>query len=133
MTRTQLADFYQGYIDCLNRQDWEHLGHFVHPQVTYNATAVGLAGYRAMLERDFREIPDLVFRIQLLVADPPTVASRLNFTVSPRGEFFGLPINGRTVTFDEDVFYECRDGKIAQVWSVIDKAAIAQQLTPDKP
>lgn len=133
MTRTELADFYQGYIDCLNRQDWEHLGDFVHPQVTYNTTFVGLAGYRAMLERDFREIPDLVFHIQLLVADPPTVASRLNFTVSPSGEFFGLPINGRTVTFDENVFYECRDGKIAQVWSVIDKAAIAQQLTPDKP
>ncbi len=133
MTRTELADFYQGYIDCLNRQDWEHLGHFVHAQVTYNASPIGLAGYRAMLERDFREIPDLVFRIQLLVADPPTVASRLNFTVSPRGEFFGLPINGRTVTFDENVFYECRDGKIAQVWSVIDKAAIAQQLIPDKP
>lgn len=133
MTRTELADFYQGYIDCLNRQDWEHLGDFVHPDVTYNATTVGLAGYRAMLERDFREIPDLVFRIQLLVADPPTVASRLNFTVSPSGEFFGLPINGRTVSFDENVFYECRDGKIAQVWSVIDKAAIAQQLTPDKP
>lgn len=133
MTRTELADFYQGYIDCLNRQDWEHLGDFVHSDVTYNATTIGLAGYRAMLERDFREIPDLVFRIQLLVADPPTVASRLNFTVSPSGEFFGLPINGRTVTFDENVFYECRDGKIAQVWSVIDKAAIAQQLTPDKP
>lgn len=133
MTRTELADFYLGYIDCLNRQDWERLGHFVHSQVTYNATTVGLAGYRAMLERDFREIPDLVFRIQLLVADPPTVASRLNFTVSPRGEFLGLPINGRTVSFDENVFYECRDGKIAQVWSVIDKAAIAQQLTPDKP
>ncbi|WP_395599764.1 ester cyclase [Pseudomonas sp. B19125] len=133
MTRIELADFYQGYIDCLNRQDWEHLGHFVHPQVTYNATTVGLAGYRAMLERDFREIPDLVFRIQLLVADPPTIASRLNFNVSPKGEFFELPINGRTVSFDENVFYECRDGKIAQVWSVIDKAAIAQQLTPDKP
>lgn len=131
MTRTELADFYQGYIGCLNRQDWEHLGDFVHPDVTYNASPIGLAGYRAMLERDFREIPDLVFRIQLLVADPPTVASRLNFTVSPRGEFFGLPINGTTVTFDENVFYECRDGKIAQVWSVIDKAAIAQQLIHD--
>jgi len=89
---------------------------------------VGLAGYRAMLERDFREIPDLVFRIQLLVADPPTVASRLNFKVTPRGEFFGLPINGRPVTFDEHVFYEVADGKFAHVWSVIDKAAIAQQL-----
>ncbi|MGY4638288.1 ester cyclase [Pseudomonas sp. TE24901] len=128
MTRDQLAALYQGYIDCLNRQDWAHLGDFVHPQVTYNGITVGLDGYRAMLERDFREIPDLEFRIQLLVADPPTVASRLNFKVSPRGEFFDLPINGKTVTFDENVFYEVIDGKFAHVWSVIDKAAIAQQL-----
>ncbi|TFY85469.1 ester cyclase [Pseudomonas nabeulensis] len=128
MTRNELADFYHGYIACLNRQDWDSLGHFVHPDVTYNGTHVGLAGYRAMLERDFREIPDLVFRVQLLVADPPTVASRLNFKVSPRGEFFGLPINGRTVTFDENVFYACIDGKFAHVWSVIDKAAVAAQL-----
>ncbi|BDB19607.1 ester cyclase [Pseudomonas sp. CYM-20-01] len=128
MTRDELATFYQGYIDCLNRQDWDHLGHFVHPNVTYNGEVVGLTGYRAMLERDFREIPDLVFRIQLLVADPPTVASRLNFKVTPRGEFFGLPINGRQVRFDENVIYELVDGTFAHVWSVIDKAAIAQQL-----
>ncbi|MGG5240575.1 ester cyclase [Pseudomonas lurida] len=128
MTRDELATFYHAYIDCLNRQDWDHLGQFVHADVTYNGEVVGLAGYRAMLERDVREIPDLVFRIQLLVADPPTVASRLNFKVTPRGEFFGLPINGRPVTFDEHVFYEVADGKFAHVWSVIDKAAIAQQL-----
>lgn len=128
MTPDQLTTLYHRYITCLNQQDWDALSHFVHPNVTYNGTPVGLAGYRAMLERDFREIPDLVFHIQLLVAEPPTVASRLNFTVTPRGEFFGLPINGRTVSFDENVFYECIDSKFAHVWSVIDKAAIEQQL-----
>ena len=128
MTRNQLADLYLGYIDCLNRQDWNRLGDFVHPEVAYNAKVVGLEGYRAMLERDFREIPDLVFHIQLLIADPPTVASRMNFNVTPRGEFFGLAINGRQVAFSENVFYTFVDGKIAQVWSVIDKAAIERQL-----
>ncbi|WP_431703270.1 ester cyclase [Pseudomonas sp. BR20] len=128
MTRNELSDLYLGYIDCLNQQDWNRLGDFVHPDVSYNAKVVGLEGYRAMLERDFREIPDLVFHIQLLIADPPTVASRLNFNVTPRGEFFGLPINGRKVAFSENVFYTFIDGKIAQVWSVIDKAAIEQQL-----
>ncbi|MFL9673996.1 ester cyclase [Pseudomonas marginalis] len=128
MTRNQLADLYLGYIDCLNQQDWNRLGDFVHPDVAYNGKVVGLEGYRAMLERDFREIPDLVFHIQLLIADPPTVASRLNFNVTPRGEFFGLAINGRKVAFSENVFYTFVDGKIAQVWSVIDKAAIERQL-----
>jgi predicted ester cyclase len=32
------------------------------------------------------------------------------------------------VSFVENVFYEFRNGKIAQVWSVIDKAAIEAQL-----
>ncbi|WP_053139089.1 ester cyclase [Pseudomonas sp. MIACH] len=128
MTRNQLSDLYLGYIDCLNQQAWNRLGDFVHPDVSYNAKVVGLEGYRAMLERDFREIPDLQFHIHLLIADPPTVASRLNFNVTPKGEFFGLAINGRQVAFSENVFYTFVDGKIAQVWSVIDKAAIEQQL-----
>lgn len=128
MTRDELAAIYQGYIDCLNRQDWDDLGRFVHNDVTHNTQALGLKGYRAMLERDFREIPDLAFRIHLLIADPPTLASRLVFNVTPSGEFFGLPINGRRVTFAENVFYEYIEGKIAHVWSVIDKAAIEQQL-----
>jgi predicted ester cyclase len=50
------------------------------------------------------------------------------FNVTPPGEFFGLAINGRQVAFSENVFYTFVDGKIAQVWSVTDKAAIEQQL-----
>jgi predicted ester cyclase len=56
------------------------------------------------------------------------LAARLAFDCTPKGEFLGLPVNGRRVAFTENVFYEFRDGKIAQVWSVIDKAAIEAQL-----
>jgi steroid delta-isomerase-like uncharacterized protein len=129
MTRNELADTYRRYIDCLNRQDWQQLGDFVGDDVTYNGTTVGLHGYRAMLEKDFQDIPDLAFHIQLLVSDPPTVASRLNFNVTPKGEFLGLPVNGKRVTFSENVFYTFVDAKIAHVWSVIDKAAVEQQLS----
>ena len=40
-----------------------------------------------MLERDFDDIPDLHFRIELLIADAPYVASRLAFDCSPRKAF----------------------------------------------
>jgi predicted ester cyclase len=33
------------------------------------------------------------------------------------------------VSFAENVFYEFRSGKVWQVWSVIDKAAIEAQLS----
>jgi steroid delta-isomerase-like uncharacterized protein len=127
---SSLPDLYRDYIDCLNAQDWQRLPQLVADDVIHNGRPLGIDGYRAMLERDFREIPDLVFSIQLLIADPPYVASRLAFDCTPRGTFFDLPINGKRVTFTEHVFYRFRDGKIVQVWSVIDTAAIAEQLAP---
>ncbi|MER8982390.1 ester cyclase [Mesorhizobium sp. M0239] len=123
-----VTDLYRGYIACLNNQDWQNLHRFVHDEVHYNGDRVRLAGYREMLERDFREIPDLYFDIQLQIAEPPFIASRLQFNCTPKGTFFGLPINGRKISFSENVFYEFRDDTIRNVWSVIDKAAIEAQL-----
>jgi predicted ester cyclase len=128
MTKDELSDLYRGYIACLNKQDWPNLGQFVHDEVHYNGEWIGLSGYREMLKRDFQAIPDLSFVIHLLISEPPRVASRLAFDCRPKGLLFGLPVNGKRVSFAENVIYEFRDQRIAKVWSVIDKAAIQSQL-----
>jgi predicted ester cyclase len=128
MTRGDLSDIYRGYIACLNKQDWTNLGTFVHEDVHYNGKRIGLPGYREMLDGNFRAIPDLYFHIQLLVSEPPHIASRLQFDCTPKGVLFGLPVNGKRVQFAENVFYEFLDGRIETVWSIIDKAAIESQL-----
>ena len=128
MTKADLSDIYRAYIACLNQQDWPKLGQFVDDNVTHNGQQLRLSGYRQMLERDFHEIPDLHFNIQLLIADPPYIASRLAFDCSPKGRFLGLDVNGKRVSFTENVFYEFRGNNIVQVWSVVDKAAIEAQL-----
>jgi predicted ester cyclase len=126
--KIDLSNIYRDYIACLNKQDWPKLEQFVHDDVSYNGQRIGLSGYREMLERDFDEIPDLYFNIQLLISDPPYIASRLGFSCTPKGKFLGLPVNGKPVSFTENVFYQFRKEKIEQVWSVIDKAAIEAQL-----
>lgn len=128
MIKTELVVIYRNYIACLNNQDWSNLGQFVDVDACHNGKRIGLSGYRAMLESDFLAIPDLAFNVQLLTCDPPNVASRLSFDCTPRGEFLGLRIDGRRISFAENVFYEFRNGKIATVWSVIDKAGIEAQL-----
>ena len=128
MTETAIADLYRAYIACLNRQDWNNLHEFVADDAHHNGRPFGLAGYRAMLERDFEEIPDLKFNIELLISDPPHIASRLLFDCRPKGLFLGLPVNGRRVVFTENVFYQFLDERIVEVWSVVDKAAIEAQL-----
>ena len=49
MTGAEITDCYQGYIACLNSQNWPELGHFVHDEVHYNGKFVGLDGSRRML------------------------------------------------------------------------------------
>ena len=123
-----LADIYRNYIACLNSQDWLRLGNFVHDNAQHNGKRIGLSGYIAMLEKDFNDIPDLHFNVQLLICEPPHIASRLLFDCAPQGIFLGLPVNGKHVSFTENVFYEFREGKIWAVWSVIDKAEIERQI-----
>ncbi|ESX03798.1 ester cyclase [Mesorhizobium sp. LSJC268A00] len=128
MTDKDLADLYRGYIACLNDQDWAKLGDFVGDEVQHNGEMLGLSGYRRMLEGDFEAIPDLRFNIELLVCQPPRVAARLHFDCHPKGVLFGLPVNGKRVSFAENVFYEFGEGRIREVWSVIDKAEIQAQI-----
>ncbi|NQD78657.1 SnoaL-like domain-containing protein [Pseudomonas sp. CrR14] len=128
MHEHDLPAVYRAYIDCLNRQDWPGLGDFVHDDVVHNGRRLGLSGYREMLERDFQDIPNLRFIVRLLTCEESMIASRLDFHCSPKGRFLDLPVNGRKVAFSENVFYAFRDGKIAEVWSVVDKAAIEAQL-----
>lgn len=125
---TDLADIYRNYIACLNRQDWPNLGRFVHEDAVHNGRRLGVSGYRAMLEKDFDDIPDLYFDVRMLISDPPCVASRIQFDCSPKGTFLGLPVYGKRVSFAENVIYEFRNGKIVEVWSIVDKAAIEAQL-----
>lgn len=128
MRTYDLVQAYTDYIDCLNARDWATLERHVAGEVAHNARRLGLAGYRAMLEEDVRQIPDLRFNAELLVNGADHVACRLAFDCTPAGMFLGLPVNGQRVRFYEHVFYRFREGKIVEVWSLLDRAAIEQQV-----
>lgn len=121
---------YERYIACLNARDWNALGEFLTADVVHNGRLLGVDGYRAMLEENHREIPDLHFNAGLVVATESRVAARLRFDCTPVREFLGVPVNGRRVVFHEHAFYTLREGKIAEVFSVIDKAAVEAQVRP---
>ncbi|WP_339482125.1 MULTISPECIES: ester cyclase [unclassified Pseudomonas] len=55
------------------------------------------------------------------------MAARLAFNCTPAGELLGLAVNGARIAFTENVFYAFEDGRIREVWSIIDKEAIEAQ------
>ena len=110
MTETELADFYRDYIACLNAQDWPGLWQFVAHDVVHNGRAFGLAGYRAMLENDFRDIPDLSSPSN---CSPATRQRRgeAGDRLHASGRIPGSARQRQAPRFSENVFYELRDAQ----------------------
>ncbi|SHK49547.1 Predicted ester cyclase [Pseudonocardia thermophila] len=128
-TDPDLTTTYRAYLSALNDRRFADLTRFVHDTLTYNDELLTRAQYASMIEADTRAVPDLHFVPQLLLADADAVACRLWFTCTPTSTFFGCAPTGRQIAFAEHVFYRFTDGRIAQVLSLIDRTAIAAQLS----
>lgn len=128
MIEFDLSARYLAYLKVLNERRFDDLVDFVHEAVTYNDEVLTRRQYQDLLERDVSEIPDLYFDVGKLVVAEDQVACRLLFDCTPRSAFLGLPTNGRRIVFAEHVFYRFAGGRIAQVWSLIDRMAIERQL-----
>ncbi|MEV6495803.1 ester cyclase [Actinoplanes sp. NPDC051633] len=126
-----LAGLYRAYLAALNERRFDDLVHFVHDELTYNGEALTRQDYGDLIARDVAAVPDLFYDARIVVTDGERVACRILFDCTPQGEFLGLRSDGRRIVFAEHVFYDFRDGRIASVSSLIDRAAIAAQL--EKP
>ncbi|MBX7450996.1 ester cyclase [Mycolicibacterium sp. 3033] len=123
---------YRAYLRCLNARRWDELGRFVSDDVVHNGIRLGLSGYRAMLDSDTRAAPDLRFVPEILIADGEIVSCRLFFRCTPRHAFLGFEPTGGQVSFAEHAFYRFDHGRIAEVWSVIDKEAVRERIAREQ-
>jgi len=127
-----LSAVYRHYLACLNERQWSRLGEFVADQLSYNGQPMTLGDYATMLKGDVEAIPDLAFHPDVLLAEGDVVACRLFFRCTPRHAFLGFEPPGGEVEFAEHVFYRFAEQRIVEVWSVIDKHAIGEQLRLDR-
>jgi predicted ester cyclase len=129
MAEGGLLTIYRDYLRCLNARQWDDLGQFVSDEVIYNGVRLRLSGYRAMLESDTGATPDLQFVPEILIADDQVVSCRLFFQCTPQQTFLGFEPTGGRVSFAEHVFYRFEKGRIAEVWSLIDREAVREQMS----
>jgi predicted ester cyclase len=128
MEHMELEKIYRRYIYRLNKHATDDLSEFVLDVLSYNGVKITLQDYEGMLASDIDTIPDLRFNIDLLVVNNDYVACRILFNCTPIKEFRNLKPNGNPISFSENVFYRFKAGKIAEVWSLLDTAAIKEQL-----
>jgi predicted ester cyclase len=128
-----LESTYRAYLDALNGRRFDELDRFVCDELVYNDKPLTRQEYAGMIAEDARAVPDLRYEAHLLSTDGDLVGCRLWFHCTPTSTFLGLEPTGRAVSFAEHVFYRFKGGRIVQVWSLIDRAAVASQFLRGAP
>lgn len=123
MTSSQsLRATYKAYIACLNPDPnnselrFDGLDSFVNDDVIHNGTNLKTAkGYQAFLEGSVATYPGLHFEISMLVVDDDcqTVAAIIRIT------YFNKDADDSYGVLTEHVFYQFKDAKIQEVWSIV--------------
>jgi steroid delta-isomerase-like uncharacterized protein len=88
----------------------------------------GREGLRQFLARFLEAFPDLRWRLEEMVAEGDRVASWSTWQGTHRGEFFGVPPTGRTVSVEAWTIDQFRDGKMAESRIIMDVMGLMQQL-----
>ena len=88
----------------------------------------GPRGLKPIVQAMRRAFPDLHYQIEDIIATDDTVVMRVKMTGTHRGELFGLPATGRSISVEQINIEHIRDGRIFEHWRVTDELTLMRQL-----
>jgi len=116
----------------------DSLDQYLHEDVISHApvglSTVGLQNERESWRRAKEAMPDIHHEFLEVVADGPMVAARCVVTGTMNGAYGTLSAEGRSFKVDQAIFAHVRDGKIDELWEIVDTASLRDQLAeqPDQ-
>jgi len=88
----------------------------------------GPAG-QAKIAGDFRRaFPDLVFKLDLILADADLVAARWTASGTFTGQWGSVQPTGKPATFSGVSIFRFRDGRVVEIWNHRDDLGLMQQV-----
>jgi predicted ester cyclase len=121
------------YEEVVNLAKFEVADEITAPDaVMHHALYSGQTGpevIRSTWQSLHESFSDLDFAIEGIVADGDSVAVRGVTTGRHTGTFRGHQPTGRSVSQRAHVFYRLKDGRISEVWPLVDHMGLQAQLT----
>jgi steroid delta-isomerase-like uncharacterized protein len=122
-------------MDAMNTGDAELISQTVDevfdPDVKQH-TPFEATGTQALKEgvvaRLYRAFPDLHITLEDLIEEGDKVVEKDLVTGTHQGEFNGLPPSGRSVSYHEIFIMRFANGRIAEIWGVVDIFSQMKQL-----
>jgi len=115
--------------------DVASFGRYLHEDVVVHAPAglstVGLEREKASWVAARSAIPDLHHEAVDVLTTASLEAARTVVTGTMDGTYGGLTAHGKSFRIDQAVFARVRDGRISELWEIVDVAALQAQLATD--
>ena len=129
MPGNDLRGLYQRYLTLLNNRELDELSTLFHDRLMLNGQPITRDEVmEAMRYTATEAVPDLAWTVQHIVVDGDSLAARLIDTGTPAKEWLGIRPTGGSFEIDETAFYRIRDGRVEDMWFVVDTRAAQRQL-----
>ncbi len=110
----------------------ERFQELLHDDVIVHApfglSTVGLGAEKASWQQALAAMPDLRHDLQAVLIDDEMESARCVVTGTLRGTYGGISGRGNAFSIDQAVFARLRDGKIAELWEIVDTDALLKQM-----
>lgn len=108
---------------------------YLHDDIVVHAPAglstVGIKSEKESWRKAKSAMPDLHHEFMEVLATSSREAARTVVSGTMHGTYGGLTAEGRRFATDQAVFARVRDGKICELWEIVDVSAIKDQLATD--
>ncbi len=84
-----------------------------------------------IVSRWHTSFPDFRFDVHSITAGDGIVAVHATLNGTHEGRWGDLEATGRTVTVDHAFFFRVDDGRVVEMWEILDRSALVAQLTGD--
>ena len=112
--------------------DLERFHALMHDDVLVHApfglSTMGLEAEKTSWQHALAAMPDLRHAFQAVVTDGEMESARCVVTGTLRGTYGGVSANGKRFTVDQAVFARLRDGRIAELWEIVDTEQLLRQM-----
>jgi steroid delta-isomerase-like uncharacterized protein len=88
----------------------------------------GIEGHNAIVTLFRAAFPDGVWTVEDIFASDDRVCARVVFNATHKGDFFGIPATGKTVSFSGVHVLRVVDNKIIEHWGNNDDLGLMRQL-----
>jgi steroid delta-isomerase-like uncharacterized protein len=88
----------------------------------------GREAFREYMRKVRHAFPDFHNRIDESIEDGDSIAARLTYRGTHRGEIFGVAPTGRSISYSGAAFFRIADGKVAEGWVLGDLLGLLRQM-----